>query len=89
MSICSGARIVAALGMLDGLEVTTHHHVATHLQTLAPAATVVLDRRFIDTGKIVTTGGISAGMDGGSPGSSAKRSAGGAPHGHAVAKCHR
>lgn len=64
MSVCSGARLLAALGMLDGLEVTTHHQVVADLRRLAPAAQVVTDRRFVDTGGIITTGGISAGIDG-------------------------
>ncbi|HEX2138463.1 MAG TPA: DJ-1/PfpI family protein [Woeseiaceae bacterium] len=64
LSVCSGARVLAQLGLLDNLEVTTHHQVATHLQSLAPAAKVAIDRRFIDTGKVVTTGGITAGIDG-------------------------
>lgn len=64
MSVCSGARLLAVLGMLDGLDVTTHHEVAADLEKLAPAARVSLGRRFIDNGRIVTTGGISAGIDG-------------------------
>lgn len=64
MSVCSGARLLAVLGMLDGLDVTTHHEVAAELEKLAPAARVSLGRRFIDNGRIVTTGGISAGIDG-------------------------
>jgi transcriptional regulator GlxA family with amidase domain len=50
--------------MLDGLDVTTHHEVLAHLAQLAPAARLRPGRRYIDTGKIVTTGGISAGIDG-------------------------
>lgn len=64
MSVCSGARLLAALGMLDGLEVTTHHQVVADLRRLAPSAQVITDRRFVDTGGIITTGGISAGIDG-------------------------
>lgn len=64
LSICSGARILGALGMLAGRRVTTHHQVFEHLAQIEP--TVILDRssRFVDTGKIITTGGISAGIDG-------------------------
>lgn len=64
MSVCTGARVLAALGMLDGLEVTTHHQAITHLRALAPTAQVISDHRFVDTGGIITTGGISAGIDG-------------------------
>ncbi|HEX6928070.1 MAG TPA: DJ-1/PfpI family protein [Gammaproteobacteria bacterium] len=64
LGICSGARILAALGMLDGREATTHHQVFEHVREIAPAATLRGGVRFIDTGRIITTGGISAGIDG-------------------------
>lgn len=64
MSVCSGARILARAGLLDGLPVTTHHEVIEHLRELAPLAQVDPTRRFIDAGRIITTGGISAGIDG-------------------------
>lgn len=64
MSVCSGARILAALGMLDDLEVTTHHQVLDHIAELAPKAKLRRGERFVDTGHVVTTGGISAGIDG-------------------------
>ena len=64
MSVCSGARILAKAGLLDGLQVTTHHEVLEHLRELAPRAEVDPTRRYIDTGRILTTGGISAGIDG-------------------------
>lgn len=64
MSVCSGARILARAGLLEGLRVTTHHEVIDHLRELAPTAEVDPGARFIDNGSIVTTGGISAGIDG-------------------------
>lgn len=64
LSVCSGARILARAGLLDGLPVVTHHGVVDHLRELAPAAEVRTGERFIDTGRVVTTGGISAGIDG-------------------------
>ncbi len=63
LSVCSGVRILAKSGLLDGLEVTTHHEVMEHLQELAPTATLRENVRFVDTGKIMTSGGISAGID--------------------------
>jgi len=63
MSVCSGARLLGKLGLLDGLEATTHHQVIRHLQEIAPQAIIRADKRFVDTGKIMTSGGISAGMD--------------------------
>ena len=64
LSDCSGARIRAKAELLDGLSVTTHHLVTEQLRELAPEAVVEPGPRFIDTGRIVTTGGISAGIDG-------------------------
>lgn len=64
VAVCSGARILGALGLLAGKEVTTHHQVFEHLQQIEPSARLNREARFVDTGKIVTTGGISAGIDG-------------------------
>lgn len=64
MSVCSGARPLAKLGLLDDLDATTHHQVAAYIRRLAATARIKLDRRYVDTGRIITTGGISAGIDG-------------------------
>lgn len=63
MSVCSGARILGALGLLDGLEATTHHEVIAHLREIAPHTMICANKRFVDNGKIMTSGGISAGID--------------------------
>lgn len=63
LSVCSGARILAKSGLLDGLEATTHHEVIEHLRELAPRTTVRENVRFVDSGRIMTSGGISAGID--------------------------
>ncbi len=64
MSICTGARLLAKAGLLDGLEVTTHHEVYNELRQLVPTAIINERKRYIDQDKILTTGGISAGIDG-------------------------
>ncbi len=64
MSICTGARLLAKAGLLDGLEITTHHEAYDEFRQLVPTATVNERKRFIDQDKILTTGGISAGIDG-------------------------
>jgi transcriptional regulator GlxA family with amidase domain len=64
MSVCNGAGVLAAAGLLDGLEVTSHHGVLEHVQMLAPKAVFVSNRRFVDHGRIVTAAGVSAGIDG-------------------------
>lgn len=63
MSVCSGARILGVLGLLDYLEVTTHHEVTNHLGEIAPNTIINQNKRYVDNGKIMTAGGISAGID--------------------------
>jgi transcriptional regulator GlxA family with amidase domain len=64
LTVCTGAMAPAVLGLLDGLTVTTHHGSINQLQRLAPMAHVVRDVRFVDNGHIITTAGVSAGIDG-------------------------
>lgn len=63
VSVCSGARVLARMGLLDGLEVTTHHEVFDEIRRIAPSVTLNPDARFVDAGRIMTAGGISAGID--------------------------
>ena len=63
LSVCSGSLVLAAAGLLDNLEATTHHQVFDELIKLAPSARVHRDRRFVDNGKVITAAGISAGID--------------------------
>lgn len=62
-SVCTGSLVLARAGLLDGLDVTTHHENLSNLAALAPAARVHGDRRFFDHGRIATAAGISAGID--------------------------
>ena len=63
LSVCTGSLLLAKAGLLDGLQATTHYLQLELLRELAPAATVHADRRFLDNGKILTSAGISAGID--------------------------
>ena len=63
MSVCTGVRVLAKAGLLDGLRVTTHHENFDEVQTLAPAATIARGERLTDNGKICTSAGIAAGID--------------------------
>ena len=63
-SVCTGAFVLAKAGMLDNLEVTTFHGAIEGLRKQYPNAKVQDGRRFVDNGHIVTTAGISAGIDG-------------------------
>jgi putative intracellular protease/amidase len=64
MSVCTGAFILAKAGLLDGLTATTFAGATDALQKLSPKTKVVSDQRYVDNGKIITTGGLSAGIDG-------------------------
>ncbi|AKJ02366.1 transcriptional regulator GlxA family with amidase domain [Archangium gephyra] len=62
-SICSGAGILAAAGLLDGREATTHWRFAAELQRRHPRVRVDAERIFIQDGPIWTSAGVSAGID--------------------------
>jgi transcriptional regulator GlxA family with amidase domain len=64
LSVCTGAFILASLGLLDGLKATTWYGAAKHLQKKYPLVQVSSTNRITDNGKIITTGGVSAGIDG-------------------------
>lgn len=63
VSVCTGALLLGKAGFLDGLDVTTHHDALDLLRESAPNANVHANKRFIDTGRIATSAGISAGID--------------------------
>ena len=64
MSVCNGAFYLGKAGLLDGLSATTFYGLIDRLKVLAPKAHVVTDQRFVDNGKIITTAGLSSGIDG-------------------------
>lgn len=63
MSVCTGSLILAKAGLLEGARATTHHEVFDELARLAPNTEIVRNERFVDNGQIITSGGISAGID--------------------------
>lgn len=64
MSVCNGAFLLASAGLLDGLKATTTARRIDQLSKEYPKTQVVNDRRYVDNGKIITTGGLSSGIDG-------------------------
>ncbi|MGQ0834344.1 MAG: GlxA family transcriptional regulator [Gammaproteobacteria bacterium] len=62
-SICTGAMVLAAAGLLDGKRATTHWAYCTKLARLAPAAHVEEDALYVRSGKLYTSAGVTAGMD--------------------------
>src|SRR5277367_3746417 len=59
-SVCTGSLLLAAAGLLDGLEATTHWMA---LDTLAQLGARPASRRVVREGKIITAAGVSAGID--------------------------
>jgi copper(I)-binding protein/putative intracellular protease/amidase len=64
LSVCNGAFILAKTGLLDGLTATTFYGLLDGFTALASKTKVVSDKRFVDNGKIITTAGLSSGIDG-------------------------
>lgn len=64
MSVCTGAAILGKAGVLDGLTVTTFHNFIEGLQQMLPQSTVLENTRYVDSGMVMTTAGVSAGIDG-------------------------
>ena len=64
LSVCNGAFLAAQAGLLDGLEVTTHHGSLQALGANFPKLSVLTNRRFVDSGRVMTCAGVSAGIDG-------------------------
>jgi putative intracellular protease/amidase len=66
LSVCTGAFILGQAGLLDGLPAATT--IAGQIDNLSKyypkLKSVVKNRRVVDTGKFITTGGLSAGIDG-------------------------
>lgn len=63
-SVCTGAFIVGRAGILDNLTATTYHTRIEELRKILPKTQVLENVRYVDNGNIITTAGISAGIDG-------------------------
>jgi putative intracellular protease/amidase/YHS domain-containing protein len=63
LSVCTGSLLLAKAGVLDGLEATTHRGSLDALRRAATKTKVVEGRRFVDNGKVITSAGVSAGID--------------------------
>jgi transcriptional regulator GlxA family with amidase domain len=62
-SVCTGAFLLAARGLLDARRATTHWGSIDWMRQEYPAVQMVDDERVVDTGHIVTAAGVSAGID--------------------------
>ncbi|WP_054054436.1 GlxA family transcriptional regulator [Alloactinosynnema sp. L-07] len=63
LSVCSGAFLLGATGLLDGRACTTHWRHARDLADRFPAAKIDPDVLFVDDGDIITSAGTAAGID--------------------------
>jgi putative intracellular protease/amidase len=63
LSVCTGSHILAAGGLLKDLPATTFHTAFDQLAHISPSTKVVRDVRWVDNGKIITSAGLSSGID--------------------------
>ncbi|GGK61584.1 GlxA family transcriptional regulator [Nocardia camponoti] len=63
VGLCFGAWAIAAIGLTDGREITTHWAAADDLATTYPAITVRADRLWTDLGDVITSAGVAAALD--------------------------
>lgn len=63
LSVCSGAFVLGAAGLLDGRDCVTHWLNADELAAAYPASRVTSDVLFVDEGDIITSAGTAAGID--------------------------
>ena len=63
LSVCTGAQVLAAAGLLRGLKATTYWKSYDWLRSLDPTIEVMEGARWADNGRIVCSSGVSAGID--------------------------
>ena len=62
-SVCTGSLVYAAAGLLSGRPATTHWASLNLLSELDPTVITDVDARYVDDGDLVTSAGVSAGID--------------------------
>ena len=63
MSVCTGAALIARAGLLDGKRATTNRLAFDWVRSHGPKVEWQMDTRWIDEGEVVTSAGVSAGID--------------------------
>jgi transcriptional regulator GlxA family with amidase domain len=63
LSVCVGAILAADAGLLANRQCTTHHEILDQLAQLAPSAKVISNRVFVEDGPVISSAGITAGID--------------------------
>jgi len=64
LGVCAGSRLLAASGILDGLRATSHWSRIAALKTSNPEVTWVTGERYVQDGRITTTGGVTSSIPG-------------------------
>lgn len=62
-SVCTGAFLLAERGILDGKRATTHWASVDWMRENYPNITMLADERVVDEGSVITSAGVSAGID--------------------------
>jgi transcriptional regulator GlxA family with amidase domain len=62
-SVCSGSLVFAAAGLLRDRPATTHWAAVPELAAADPSVRIESDARFVDDGDVITSAGVSAGID--------------------------
>lgn len=63
LSVCTGAWMLAQAGLLKGLAATTYHTAFDRLQEIEPNVALRPGERWVDNGRVITSAGVSAGID--------------------------
>jgi len=62
-AVCTGSLLLGSAGLLDGLAATTHWRFLDAMRDSFPAVSVKYDKHFVQDGRVLTSAGISAGID--------------------------
>jgi transcriptional regulator GlxA family with amidase domain len=62
-SVCTGSLLLGKAGLLDGKRATTHWRVLEEMRGWFPAVTVIDNEHVVEEGNVITSAGISAGID--------------------------
>ena len=63
LSVCTGSLVLATSGLLENQSATTHHGAFDELAAVAPNTKIIKGTKYVDNGKVITSGGISAGIE--------------------------
>ncbi len=63
-TVCTGSLLMSNTDVFDGLEITTHFMALEALKQATPKAKVITGVRYVDQDTVLTTAGITAGIDG-------------------------